>query len=86
MQVAPTDYEISIISGSYGGHRQHKRHDGQSQGFDIGLSSLTRKPETLSKLSNQGPTMKKIYENVDFTAKNHENIGKNREDLKYREI
>ena len=50
MQVAPTDYEISIISGSYGGHRQHKRHDGQSQGFD------------------------------------HENIGKNREDLKYREI
>ena len=77
MQVAPTGYVISIISGSYGGHRQHKRHDGQSQGFDIGLSSLTRKPETLSKLSNQG---------ADFTAKNHENIGKNREDLKYREI
>ena len=44
MQVAPTDYEISIISGSYGGHRQHKRHDGQSQGFDIGLSCLTQKP------------------------------------------
>ena len=61
MQVAPTDYEISIIlSGSYGGHRQHTRHDGQSQGFDIGLSSLTRKPETLSKLSNQGAAMKKI--------------------------
>ena len=54
MQVAPTDYEISIISGSYGGHSQHKRHDGQS------LSSLTRKPETLSKLSNQGAAMKKI--------------------------
>ena len=47
MQVAPTDYEISIISGSYGGHRQHKRHDGQSQGFDTGLSSLTRKPEII---------------------------------------
>ena len=29
-------------------------------GSDIGLSSLTRKPETLSKLSNQGAAMKKM--------------------------
>ena len=81
-----TDYEISIIPGSYGGHRQHTGLDTQSRWSDIGLSSLTQKPETLSKLSNQGAVMKKIYENVDFMAKNHENIGKNRGDLKYREI
>ena len=30
-----TDYEISIISGSYGGHRQHTSDDNQSQGSGI---------------------------------------------------
>ena len=54
------DYEISIISGSYGGHRQHTSDDGQSR--DSGISSLTRKPETLSKLFKQAAAMEKYRE------------------------
>ena len=53
-----TDYEISIISGSYGGHRQHTSDDGQSWGSDI--SFFTWKSETLLKLSNQSAAMEKI--------------------------
>ena len=34
------------------GHRQHTSEDGQNWGS--GISSLTPKPETLSKLFNQG--------------------------------
>ena len=52
------DYEISIISGSYGGHRQHTSEDGQNWGS--GISSFTPEPETLSKLFNQGASMEKI--------------------------
>ena len=52
-------YEISIISWSYGVHRQHTSEDGQNRGS--GISSLTPKPETLSKLFNQGAIMEETF-------------------------
>ena len=70
-------YEISVISVSYGGHRQHTIDDGQNRGS----SSLTCNPQIY-------PTkvqLWKKYKEYRFFSKNHE---KNREigRKKFREI
>ena len=33
------DFDIFIISGSYGGHRRHTMYDGQRHGYMYGISS-----------------------------------------------
>ena len=76
------DYKISIISGSYGGHRQHTSEDGQN--WLSGISSLTPEPETLSKYSTKVHPWRKYREMHVYWP--IECGQKNREDLQYRKI